>query len=86
MGEIDPSLEMGLCKLLFTWWRHRVSAPSFERTNLLLLLHNIYLSHCTANKKNTQHILNPLNKIDQSSLGSMQSKQLWKMSDVPTFE
>ena len=30
-GEGGGRKAMGLCQLLFTWWRHRVSAPSFER-------------------------------------------------------
>ena len=29
--------KLGLCKLVFTWWRHRLSAPSFERIDLLLV-------------------------------------------------
>ena len=43
VGEIDldPNKAMGLCKPLFTGWRHHVSAPLFER--LLLLLYNISL-------------------------------------------
>ena len=37
---LDPA--MGLCKPLFTRWRHSVSAPSFEHIYLLLLLFYIY--------------------------------------------
>ena len=44
---------MGLCKLLFSWWRA---------------------------------IAYPQNELYQSSLVSMESEQLWKMADIPTFE
>ena len=38
------------------WWRHRLSALSFEPMYLLLLLYNIYLSYkytLSSNKQNT---------------------------------
>ena len=39
---VNGYLTTGLCKLLFTWWRHCVSVPSFERLYLLLFLYDIY--------------------------------------------
>ena len=77
---------MGLCKLLFSRWNH-VNVPTFERIYLLLLPYNRYLlyNYILYSNKST-HILNPLNELYQFSLVSMQSEQLWEMTNVPTFE
>ena len=47
---------------------------------------HIYCVYIILYIKSNIHILIPLNEVSQSSLLSMQSEQLWKMIDVPTFE
>ena len=88
---------MGLCKLLFARWHHRVGVPLFERITLAieqyilyssqskLLSYNIYLyEKYILNGNKRIHILNPLNELYRASLVSVQLQQLWKMTDDPT--
>ena len=57
---------MGLCKLVFTWWHHRVSVPLFEHIHLPFLPKYICLLYkYIVNSKKIKYIHGPPNELHQ---------------------
>ena len=79
---------MGLCKLLITWWRPWVSAPSFEHTFLTIIYIYIYLLYRNrVSNKNITYIFDSLNDLHQSVLLCFNATKITLKSDWhPPFE